>query len=79
MLIINIEKNGWENVVSKFIKKNRSVVSYRNKKPDDRLSADKMEIINNNVTTCLKNKCYTGDELLLKDTDLSEYNYVTFL
>ena len=79
LLIINIEKNGWENVVSKFIKKNRSVVSYRNKKPDDRLSADKMEIINNNVTTCLKNKGYTGDELLLKDTDLSEYNYVTFL
>jgi len=27
----------------------------------------------------LKNKGYTGHELLLKDTDLSEYNYVTFL
>jgi hypothetical protein len=79
LLIINIEKNGWEKVVSKFIQKENSIVSYLNKRPDDKIGADKMKIINNNVTTCLKNKGYTGNELLLKNTDLREYNYVTFL
>ena len=79
LLIINIDKNGWEKVVSKFLKKTHSIVSYRNNRPDDKIDADKMKIINNNVKTCLKNKGYTGNELLLKDTDLSEYNYVTFL
>jgi hypothetical protein len=79
LLIINIEKNGWEKVVSNFIQKEYSIVSKHNIRPDNNIDADKMKIIIDNVTTCLKNKGYTGDELLLKDTDLSEYNYVTFL
>jgi len=79
LLIINIEKDGWEKVVSNFIQKEHSIVSYRNNRPDNKIDPEKMKIINNNVTTCLKNKGYTGHELLLKDTDLSEYNYVTFL
>jgi hypothetical protein len=80
LLIINIEKNGWEKVVSTFLQKEyNSVISFRNKRSDDKIGVDKMKIINNNVTTCLKNKGYTGNELLLKNTDLSEYGYVIFL
>ena len=33
-------------------------------------SSDKIEDIINNVTMCLKNNGYSGDELLLKDEDM---------
>ena len=86
LLIINIEKDGWENVVSTFLQKNyrrvdnrRVEKSFRNIISADNIDVDKMKIINNNVTTCLQNNGYTGNELLLKNTDLSEYGYVTFL
>ena len=79
-MIINIEKNGWEKVVSTFLQKiYRVEKNCHNKISADKIGVDKMEIINNNVTTCLKKKGYTGNELLLKNTDLSKYGYVTFL
>ena len=82
LLIINIEKDGWEKVVSTFLQKKYRRVEksfHNNIISADIIGVDKMKIINNNVTTCLQNNGYTGNELLLKNTDLSEYGYVTFL
>ena len=76
LLIVNIEKIGYENAICKFIGK-----SHNNKKFKDNTRKDKevykIDDIKKNVLKCLKNLDYDGTELLLKDYDIS--NYVTYL
>lgn len=88
LLIINIEKKGWEKAVTLFLKKENSIISLQkenniishiNKRPDDEIDDDKMQLIKNNVITCLKNRGYNGDEILFKDVNINQYKYNTFL
>ena len=80
LMIVNIERRGWEKAVLKYIKKRAPATRvHLNKRSDDVLSNNKMTIISDIVTSCLETRAYTGDELLLKDIDMSQYNYTTFL
>jgi len=80
LMIVNIERHGWEKAVLKYIEKRAPTTRvHLNKRSDDVLSNNKMTLISDIVTSCLETRDYTGDELLLKDIDLSQYNYTMFL
>jgi hypothetical protein len=78
LLVVNIEKRGWESVVSTFIQK--PVINthiHRNRREDK--NTERMSLITQNVTNCLVKRGYTGKELLAKDIDITAYTYMTHL
>lgn len=79
LLIINIEKEGFENVILEFIGKKtiRNIVAKKNIMSINKIT--KLEEIKTNVVKCLSNSNYKGNELILNDinVDISVYN--TFL
>ena len=81
LFVVNIEKEGWENAVLKFINKPLlSNPSHQNKREDSEIPEDKMELIRTNVTQCLKSKGYDENEILYKGVQMSKYNhYAMFL
>ena len=80
LLIVNIEKNGWENVVLKFInKENNKFPNFTSKKNvRENKTIKQIENIKKNVSNCLKIKNYNGSELLFNH-DISINNYITYL
>lgn len=79
LLIVNIEKEGWENVVTKFIQYPCTSNKHHENKRDLSNYIDKITLITENVSKCLKERGYSGDELMAKDIDVSLYEYETFL
>jgi hypothetical protein len=78
LLIVNIEKPGWENIVLSFIeKKNKDPIAKVNVRPDNKIKY--IDDINTNVSKILKERGYNGDEILIKDLDMTLYNYMSFL
>lgn len=80
LLIVNIEKENWENAVATFIQKpylNKKI--HENKIEQETIDINKINLIIENVSNCLKKIGYNGNELLFKDTDLTLYQYTTFL
>jgi hypothetical protein len=77
LLIVNIEKKGWENVVLNFIQKpNLDLTFKENTRGESLIGESKMILINNSVNICLSNLNYNGNELLFKEeVDLEKYNY----
>lgn len=86
LLLINIEKKGWENAVIKYlqnfknINKNISNINiHENKRDSTIIDKDKIDLINNNVTNCLKNMNYNENEILFQGFDKLNYNFNMFL
>lgn len=88
LLIINIEKNGWEDVVIKYlqnfnnVKKDEKISNikiHENKRDKSSIDNNKIKLINDNVTNCLKNKNYSENEILFKGFNINDYKYNMFL
>jgi hypothetical protein len=80
LLIVNIEKENWETAVSTFIQKpylDKKI--HENKIEQEKIDINKINLIIENVSNCLKKRGYNGNELLFKDTDLTPFEYTTFL
>jgi hypothetical protein len=82
LLILNIEKKGWENFVVNFLQKKYDVDDLKiveNKTIESKISKELIDLINFNVNKCLKDNDYDENEILLKDLDINKYDYETFL
>jgi hypothetical protein len=80
LLIVNIEKENWENAISMFIQKpSIDLKIHENKIGEINIDTNKINLILENVSNCLKQTGYNGNELLSKNTDLTLYQYTTFL
>lgn len=80
LLIVNIEKEGWENIVSLFIKKKPLYVNfYKNIIKLDELNDNIINSIKKNIDLCLKKNGYNGNEIFPKNINISKYKYKTFL
>jgi len=80
LLIVNIEKQGWENKVLNYIKKKPITFQvHKNIRNSTVIPSDKMKLITENVSNCLIKRGYTGDELLCKNLDIKLYNFENFL
>ena len=80
LLIVNIEKIGFENSIINFIKKKsiNNIISKENVRHDNKI--EQIEDIKKNVSNCLEKLGYNGDELLFKEgDDICINNYTTFL
>ena len=75
LLIINIERSGWEQKVLNFINKKILTEVKENIRDDISLDPDIINQIYTIVAASLSIKGYTGDELLYKDIDISHYKY----
>jgi len=78
LLIVNIEKKGYESNIIKFIKfkENNNIISKVNVRSDNQIK--QIEDIKKNVSKCLEKLGYNGSECLLKDNICSNI-YTTFL
>lgn len=75
LLIVNIEREGWENFVLKYININNNIKVHSNERKDESIDKEKLDLIYANVSHCLKLMNYSGEELLLKNmSDYQEYN-----
>jgi hypothetical protein len=80
LMIVNIEKIGWENKVLNYIKINNIWYScHENKRNDNLIDKNIMNLIQNNVIECLQENDYVGDELLPKDINILQYKYKMYL
>jgi hypothetical protein len=88
LLLINIEQNGWENAVIKYLQKFNNIKKdvnlnnlkiHKNKRDSSIISKDKISLINDNVTNCLKNMNYTENEILFKGFNKLDYKFNMFL
>lgn len=80
LLIVNIEKENWETAVSTFVQKpSFEIKIHENKIEEINIDINKINLIVENVSKCLKNRDYNGNELLSKNTDLTQYEYTIFL
>ena len=88
LLIINIEKNGWEDGVIKYlqqfnnIKKDKILFGkkiHHNKRDNSSIDNNKIQLITENVTNCLKNRNYSENEILFQGFDKTNYKFNMFL
>jgi len=86
LVILNIEKPGWENFVVNFVEKFLQKKYYEddfkivdNKTDEYLISKERADLIKFNVDKCLKDNNYNGNEILFKEADINKYNYHTFL
>jgi hypothetical protein len=88
LLLINIEKKGWEDVVIKYLQKFNNINKninisnikiHKNKRDNTIIDIDKIDLINNNVTNCLKIMNYNENEILFKGFNKLNYKYNMFL
>ena len=88
LLIINIEKNGWEDVVIKYlqnfnnIKKDENINNmkiHHNKRDNRRIDVEKLNLIFSNVTNFLINRNYCENELLFQGFNRINYKFNMFL
>ena len=89
LLIVNIERENWENTVKNFLYKNNlcskkeiikniNISHHANKKKSTSLTQID-NIIEAHVKKYLQINNINGDELLTKDIDIKLYNYETYL
>ena len=88
LLLINIEQNGWENAVIKYLQKFNNINKninisnikiHKNKRNDSTIDKDKIILINDNVTTCLTNRDYSENEILFQGFTKLDYKFNMFL
>jgi hypothetical protein len=82
LLIVNIEKEGWEMIVTKFIQKpvDKINVTHKNGKNDESINTNIMNMIQKNVYNCLtKNGYNNSNEILAKNIDINLYEYQSYL
>ena len=77
LLIVNIEKAGWEKVIMKFVKNEDTSIGLKLNTRDNHTVA-RIEEIKEHVSNFLKKMEYSGDELVLKE-DFCLDNYITHL
>jgi hypothetical protein len=75
LLIVNIEKKGWEGEVLKFINKPIICKSFHHHKTNFKNKQQLLDEITKNVNECLMDEGYTGDEPLIKGIDIKSYEY----
>jgi hypothetical protein len=82
LVILNIEKQGWENFLVNFLQKKYDgddLKIVENKTDEYKISKEIIDLINLNVNKCLKNNDYDENEILFKGVDIKKYDYETFL
>ena len=88
LLLINIEQNGWENAVIKYlqkfndIKKNIEINNmkfHENKRNSSNIDKNKIDLINDNVTNSLKYRNYNENEILFQGFNKLDYKFNMFL
>lgn len=88
LLLINIEQNGWENTVIKYLQKFNNIIKdvklnnikiHQNKRNDCTIDKDIINLINHNVTNCLKNMNYNENEILFQGFNKLDYKFNMFL
>lgn len=82
LVIVNIEREGWENFVVDFLQKkyngdNLKVVE--NKTNESKIGNEYIDLIKLNINKCLKDNDYDENEILCKGVDINKYDYKTFL
>ena len=77
LLIVNIEKNGWEGEVLNFINKPIIFETFHKNQNEFEENEILLDEITKNVNECLTEKGYTGDELLIKGLNLESYEYAS--
>ena len=88
LLLINIEQNGWENAVIKYLQKFNNIKKdvnvnnlkiHENKRNDCTINKDIINLINNNVTNCLTKMNYNKNEILFQGFNKLDYKFNMFL
>ena len=88
LLLINIEQNGWENAVIKYLQKFNNINNninisnikiHHNKRDDSTIDNNIIQLINDNVTTCLTNRDYSENEILFQGFTKLDYKFNMFL
>jgi hypothetical protein len=78
LIIVNIEKKGWNNFIINNVK-NVNNVNLKSNECNDKEIADKIQFINDNVLSCLKLLNYSPDELFIKNDNILNYQYKFYL
>jgi hypothetical protein len=82
LVILNIEKQGWEKFVVNFLQKKYDgddLKIVENKTNEHNISKEHIDLIKLNVNKCLKDNDYDENEILFKGVDINKYDYETFL
>jgi hypothetical protein len=88
LLLINIQQNGWENAVIKYLQKFNNIKKdvnlnnlkfHKNKRQENRIDKNKMDLINDNVTNCLTKINYNENEILFPGFNKLDYKFNMFL
>ena len=88
LLLINIQQNGWENAVIKYLQKFNNIKKdvnlnnlkfHKNKRQENRIDKNKMDLINDNVTNCLTKINYNENEILFQGFNKLDYKFNMFL
>ena len=82
LVILNIEKQGWEFFVVIFLQKKYDgdyLKIVENKTNESKISKERIDLIKLNVNKCLKDNGYDENEILFKGVDINKYDYETFL
>jgi len=80
LIIVNIEKRGWEKFVINKIDKNINFsTNFKCNVSNYSLIKHKIKLINDNVLFCLNILDYSPDELFIKNDDILNYPYNFYL
>ena len=79
LLLVNIERPGWELVTSKFLQKPVEGIKIHANAREPSAVTHVIDLITKNVTKCLTERGYNGNELLTKDLDTKLYPYASNL
>jgi hypothetical protein len=82
LVIVNIEKQGWENFVIDFLQKkydSDNLKIIENKTDESKICKEYIDLIKVNVNKCLKDNDYDEGEILFKGVNMNKYDYETFL
>ena len=81
LLIVNIERVGWENKVLEYIESPtlNKVEYHLYKRDESKIDKEQMDEIYKVVNLCLENIGYSGKELIVKDDELPIDKYNAYL
>jgi hypothetical protein len=82
LIILNIERSGWENFVVDFLQKKYhgdDVKIIENKTNESKIPSEYIYLIKSNINKCLNDNDYDENEILFKGVNMNKYDYETFL
>lgn len=78
LLVLNMINKLWTNIIIKNLKLN-DIKNFKSRKFVYKVPKDKVKLIENNISSCLEKQYYNKDEILFKNFNNDNYEYVKIL